>query len=286
MSTCPPVIVIGMHRSGTTMMTRCLSDFGLFPGWRREPHTDEAYFFLRLNDWMLNSCGANWDNPQSIKFMSQNDRLADLYVQHLKGCLSSFRRISFLGPRLMLSNGSVSDQSKPWTWKDPRNTFTLPIWLRIFPDARILHIRRHGLDVAKSLQVREIQQLERAGAPPFKFRHQFHRKQLGFVRSPRCLDLREGLKLWDQYLSEANEHVDTLGNRALELDYEQFLEAPTDILEKISEFCHLDFPKQSFESVAKTINPERAFVHRRDNDLAELARAPDVQLLLNKHGYN
>ncbi len=32
---------------------------------------------------------------------------------------------------------------KAWGWKDPRNTFTLPMWLSIFPKARVLHVLRN-----------------------------------------------------------------------------------------------------------------------------------------------
>jgi hypothetical protein len=42
-----------------------------------------------------------------------------------------------------------------WGWKDPRNSITLPVWLKLFPDARVIHIVRNGVDVAESLYRRQ-----------------------------------------------------------------------------------------------------------------------------------
>ena len=45
-------------------------------------------------------------------------------------------------------------------WKDPRNTFTLDLWLKLFPNAKIINIMRHPLDVSQSLLVRQNKLLE------------------------------------------------------------------------------------------------------------------------------
>ena len=32
----------------------------------------------------------------------------------------------------------VRDIPFPWGWKDPRNSITLPLWLRLYPEAKII----------------------------------------------------------------------------------------------------------------------------------------------------
>ena len=45
-----PVIVIGMHRSGTTMLTKMLEELGVFLGWKKQGD-HESTFFLSLKRW-------------------------------------------------------------------------------------------------------------------------------------------------------------------------------------------------------------------------------------------
>src|SRR6185369_1404756 len=63
-----PVIVIGMHRSGTTLLCQCLEKLGVFMGARKDEN-EEAFFFFRLNEWMFRQLDASWDNPSSMKFI-------------------------------------------------------------------------------------------------------------------------------------------------------------------------------------------------------------------------
>ena len=51
MSGRPPILVIGMHRAGTSMIADLLRDLGVFMGWRRDIY-GEALFFQGLNDWL------------------------------------------------------------------------------------------------------------------------------------------------------------------------------------------------------------------------------------------
>ena len=59
----PPVIVIGMHRSGTSMLTRFIQDLGVFMG-KDLSENDESRFFMNLNRWILFQAGASWDVPE------------------------------------------------------------------------------------------------------------------------------------------------------------------------------------------------------------------------------
>src|SRR4051812_23444294 len=58
----PPVILLGMHRSGTSLIARVLDQLGLFQGSElQEDH--ESVYFLDVNDTLMKRIGASWDNP-------------------------------------------------------------------------------------------------------------------------------------------------------------------------------------------------------------------------------
>src|SRR3954449_9453301 len=61
-----PVIFIGMHRSGTSMLGRLLEELGMFFGTRKDEN-NEALFFQEMNNWLLTQCGGRWDNPGPFK---------------------------------------------------------------------------------------------------------------------------------------------------------------------------------------------------------------------------
>ena len=89
----PPVIILGMHRSGTSMLSRILEKLDIFMGWRKEEN-NEALFFLKFNDWILKQANATWDNPYNYKFVEENfknlmSKLAERYIK-------SLRRIEYL----------------------------------------------------------------------------------------------------------------------------------------------------------------------------------------------
>ena len=66
-----PIIFIGMHRSGTSMLGRLLESLGLFAGTRKDPN-NEAVFFQQINDWLLTQCGARWDMPGATQYLWEN----------------------------------------------------------------------------------------------------------------------------------------------------------------------------------------------------------------------
>ena len=53
-----PVIIIGMHRSGTSMLTRLLEKAGLFVGHEKENNW-EAWFFPKINQWLFSTGQCN-----------------------------------------------------------------------------------------------------------------------------------------------------------------------------------------------------------------------------------
>ena len=84
----PPTIILGMHRSGTSILTRILEKLGLFVGCRKDEN-NEALFFLKFNDWILKQANATWDNPYNYKLSGEDfknlmSNLAKKYIKSIK----------------------------------------------------------------------------------------------------------------------------------------------------------------------------------------------------------
>jgi len=57
-----PIIIIGMHRSGTSMISRIFEDLGVFMGHIKDSN-NEAIFFRKINNKIFKSCYTNWEYP-------------------------------------------------------------------------------------------------------------------------------------------------------------------------------------------------------------------------------
>lgn len=281
MSVRPPVIVIGMHRSGTSMITRLLEQQGLFMGWRKDVN-DEALFFLRLNEWLLAQTGHAWDNPPDAGDWPGEATLRQALCSGLRDALSSLDIIGYWGLSGILAHRNPFGSESPWGWKDPRNTITLPLWLDVFPDARVVHIRRHGLDVAKSLTTRNKKIGEKIlgqGNPP---RLPFTKMKPLWLSS-RCGRIEDAFTLWEDYMRHAERHLGVLGSRALDIRYEDFLESPAETTALIADFCGLHADDNPYSHRGQALDSGRAHAYRGDPSLVELEERYSDRLMA--HGY-
>lgn len=274
-----------MHRSGTSMLGGILEGLGLFTGIYQDEHT-EALFFKNINKWLMRQCGARWDIPEATRYLWENRELMNLIEDYLRYLLDSPRSIYFLGFRRYMSEGGILGLDIPWGWKDPRNTFTLPIWLRIFPEAKVIYIERHGVDVAQSLLVRSQKGFYKTNQKYqlFKWVIPFFPKRGGFIESPRCATLEGGFSLWKEYTDQANEYIRELPeDRLLRLRYEEILENPIPIIRLTVEFCGLEVADSTIEIVGKEINKSRAYSFRNDEKLLNFALNHSYDLI--ERGY-
>ncbi|MHA6288818.1 sulfotransferase family protein [Maricaulis sp. CAU 1757] len=131
-----PVLVLGMHRSGTSCLAGCLEEAGL---WLGEVNRAAAFnkkgnrenrAAMDLNDVVLAAAGAAWDNPPAEPPAWSDEARA--------------RRDEILA-------GYPDD--RVWGLKDPRCLLTLDGWLERL-DPRHVGTFRHPLEVAASLQRR------------------------------------------------------------------------------------------------------------------------------------
>jgi hypothetical protein len=141
----PLVVILGMHRSGTSFLMHSLHAAGLYLG-DQPPLMNgcdnlegfwEAPEAVSINDRILVESGGAWDNvPSSL-------RIDDETAGRMPPFLDGLRDKPIAG------------------WKDPRTTITFPLWKPHLGDYRIVAAVRHPMNVARSLQVRHGWRLEK-----------------------------------------------------------------------------------------------------------------------------
>lgn len=289
----PPTILVGMHRSGTSMIARMLKEMGLFIGWELENH-DEAVFFLKRNDMILKSSNCGWDNPLPVKNLLGHEKMRKRVALQLWKDMNSIQAFSFLGPKKYLKYKSICNLDIPWGWKDPRSSVLLPIWLDIFPDAKIVNVYRNGVDSAESLYVRENQRIGhllggkdstsvRTGRQvsilkdtgPLLYSVQIIRqflKRLGVFYKYDRLRVngsisREGaFKIWETYIGLLSGFIKNKKN-VLNIKYEYFLNKPDTGLKSLSDFCGLQTDSETISKLAATVNKNKAYAFLNDDEL-------------------
>jgi hypothetical protein len=135
MTSATTVIVLGMHRSGTSCLAGSLQAADLELG---EVHTVNPYnkkgnrenqAVMDLHDSLLYLNGASWDAPKVVEWDDEHRKLRDTIIE-------SFREIP------------------TWGFKDPRTCFTLDGWLEVLPETRLVGTFRNPKSVAQSLVAR------------------------------------------------------------------------------------------------------------------------------------
>jgi GT2 family glycosyltransferase len=140
------LVVLGMHRSGTSALTGLLNLMGAYFGSEEEStganEQNPKGFWERqdvrlLNDDLLQSIDCDWN------------RVGTFSLQRLSpGKIEEFNvRATKLLAKL--------NTHESWVIKEPRLCLLLPLWQPIIGDCVCVHIYRNPLEVSRSLQVRD-----------------------------------------------------------------------------------------------------------------------------------
>lgn len=239
-----PVIIVGVPRSGTTLIAELLQRLGLFIG-----HSiladKEAKYFYSVNSQILRSIHAYWDNPSPVRFLLSDRYRVERLVEDLEADLGSFRAANYLGWKNYIRFRSLGQFDTPWGWKDPQNVLTLPIWLRVFPKAKIVYIVRNGVAVANSLVVVQsglISKRTKRNQAWVKRLGARSEERIGVKGSSRCVTLEGSFSLWEEYVTQAEEALRSVNNERWVIKYEEFLSDPAEHLRQLARFCGLELP--------------------------------------------
>lgn len=278
-----PIIIIGMHRSGTSMLTRFIEESGIYMG-KEKGVNDESFFFQKINDWILYEAGATWDNSYNIKFI--NDYFISHMVNVIDKRLSSIWIKKYFGIKNTIKYGSIYNQENQWGWKDPRTTLTLPVWKKLFPNAKIVHIYRNPIDIAASLRKRECQiEKNYKNTLRKKYFQYFLKKKPVFYQSSRVHNVYEGIKLWKEYVSLALSAND-LFDDVIHIKYEDFLNKPMGTLKDLSLFLNLNFDELLVNSIVEKIDKSRSYAFLNDLELVDIFNKVKDDNLMKKLGYS
>lgn len=140
------ICVLGMHRSGTSLLTRILNIVGVHLGSEAgllQPGPDnpkgywEHFEVCSINEAILNRHGGSWDEPPMLPPGWETAAALD----DLRHRAEQFINDHFAEVQL-------------WGWKDPRSCLTLPFWQQLLPEMRYVICLRNPVDVALSLEDR------------------------------------------------------------------------------------------------------------------------------------
>lgn len=277
-----PVVIVGTHRSGTSALTGALARLGLHIGARLDEN-NESTLFQRLSAQLSAEAGGHWTNPEAV--WRTIDSLPDLsvFAAPLRSHIEGPGAVEYWGWRQMLK----PDPNLVWGWKNPRNTYLLPLWAELFPDLRIVWIRRDPRACAASLFARSQRirsDIEHA-ADDASFRAGVRRARRAVGRHPiladgwRGLDPTVALEITVSYAELQERLLRTTDRPVFELQYDDFVAAPLEILTEIAGFAKLQPTATDLTAAAATI---RTSGGRRDHGVAI---TPELERRLAAVGY-
>lgn len=295
-----PVLILGMHRSGTTLITELLSQLGLFIGHDLNEHAEPACI-VETNERILRQAGGSWDHPAAIDSILESATASELTAKCLAddcrhGTVFHSHSIGkFVGGAAGMLPEPLSKITGVWGFKDPRTTVLLPLWLRLFPEAILVNIVRHGVDVAASLRTREQLRLARKlkkaqeAARPWRRKGSVHKR--AFTGSARCLTLDGAFGLWEEYLDRAEHHLETARHtnpnaRQYSVRYEDLLANPTEHLPTLARHCELAPTPEQFNTAIGSIQQSRAFAYANNPELLDFSHTVSDRPSLRRHHYD
>jgi hypothetical protein len=132
-----PVLIVGVHSSGTSIVSEILHRSGLFLR-ANERHYESRFFSIFVNDILIMGGKGNWSRLPIMDIET---------VMSFVETVGMFVRKYWIADYLQWGYDGVSQ----WGFKDPRLCVLLPLYLEIFPKAKVVHILRNPDDVALSL---------------------------------------------------------------------------------------------------------------------------------------
>ena len=215
------LIILGMHRSGTSLLTGLLSQVGVKMGKRLyapQKGVNEKGFWehediVDTHDELLLNLGSQWDDLLPLRDRWWEDQAIQPFVARLDKLV-----------RRDFANAYI------WALKDPRMCRLLPLWIPLLEARRakptFICMNRNPFEVVASLQKRD-----------------------GFSKE-------KALVLWLSHSLSAEFH--SRGLPRIFVDFDQIVKNPAEVLSKIEREANLVFPvsiKEAKENINGFVSP-------------------------------
>lgn len=210
-----PVLVLGMHRSGTSFLIRALNLAGLWLGADSELTSVEgraargnpkgAYENregIAINDAILGRSGGSWFHPphRLVTVPQDAQRIRAVCERLERDCPTNYAR---------------------WGWKDPRTVLTLEVWLQALQrNVTLVASFRHPAAVARSLLTRN------------------------------QLPLEHGYALWAHYNAMLISHLERVPHMLVRFDSD-----PARLVAQVARVCKLSGLTADNETLASWYDP-------------------------------
>ena len=276
-----PFVVIGMHRSGTSLVSRILDKSGIMMG--KDVQTDhESKFFIQLNKWIYQNAGADWARPKALEELIDYAPARKQVEEYLRIRIASSSSKKFSGRNL--KNG-LFDMDSKWGWKDPRNGPSLPIWKDIWPEMKIIHVVRHGVDVAASLHSRSLKNWteDEGRFKKWTKMYKWRSSKSPIRKGQRAATLSHALEFWAEQMDVEKKVIQSYEN-VLEIRYEDLLTSPAVVLKDIWNYIGKETDEKLLREIETMVDYSRAFAYKQNEELSVFAQ--ENKSILEKFGYS
>lgn len=224
-----PIVIVGMHRSGTSLLAAMLSRLGVFFGRERDffsadSRNETGYFELQ----------------EQIAFNRKLFRFFDLAYDRVEPLPDNWREFPGIGALKEGIRDLISkhfDNQQVWGWKEPLTTVLLPIYNEVLSEL--------GLEPLYLICVRD----------PSHVVQSLNRWQVGAAcrREPQLGEVAEGL--WTHYTISA--FRETIGHHRSAIRFEQLLKNPIESLEYLTRRIPVWNPSDaSWQEVRALVRPD------------------------------
>ncbi|MDQ7058492.1 MAG: sulfotransferase [Ghiorsea sp.] len=223
-----PFFIMGSGRCGSTLLRRMLEanpDIHIPP---------ESYVLGEVGRLFMRNRQMDWHHLVNLVLSTfEYQHEFDKFNIDMRGLVHQLwqlpehqRSLAEILDALYRYHGKQTGQSFTlWGDKTPKNTFELDMLIRIFPQAKFVHLLRDGVDVAAS-----------------------------FVSRGLMDNMLSAAKHWQTSVLISREFMQQYPEQCIEVRYEDLVATPEQALKRLSDFLGLTFHADMVESLKHTQN--------------------------------
>lgn len=223
----PPFFIVGAPRSGTTMLR------DIFKQIEDIYSPEETHFFRWATPFKGNEYNSIYENNKVLEKHREIDGITEEEFKEIYESSNTRREVN----DKYCQKITELKGKKFWFEKTPQNVYGLPLLVDQYPEAIIIHIVRHPYDVVKSLNIGKVLKVDGiAGAANY----------------------------WNESVSIVNVIKPFLGNRLIEIRYEDLTTSPQSVIEHLFSKLNLDSSQLNLKHIKYKTSDYSDFFSEKD----------------------